>query len=130
MNSLYSKYVDRKQVTEITNGIVKDIIRGQLAGKDFKVLVDELDKNSLLNNAVIPRIPDTEWDKEYLEQLADEVVRRVFSRQYLLYLGEVAAHVNKMGGKKFAAINYIIIAMFVIAGIAALVWIINMFGNN
>jgi len=122
MSELFNRYVAGKKPAEITHNVVTDIQRGRISGDNLKSLISELDRNGILDNTVIKVIPKNEWNDEYLELLSYETIGGTFSKQYLLYLAEVAEYVNgnarnnksKPGGIKT---GYVVAAIIIVVAL-------------
>ena len=97
MSELYNHYVNGKKPTEITLGLVSDISRGEITRAELMPLISELNKNSKLNDSEVVIPPKDSWTEDYLKLLSKEVIRGVFSKQYLLHLTDVVEHIQQQG---------------------------------
>jgi ABC-type anion transport system duplicated permease subunit len=95
MSEIYDKYCSGKSRPEYMGEIVNAIAHGRLKGNELETLISELSKSDALNDTAIPRKSQDKWTVDYLELLTNEVVRGVFSANYLRYLAEVSQHANK-----------------------------------
>ncbi|MEH7009216.1 hypothetical protein V7087_00095 [Neobacillus niacini] len=100
--------------------IAMDIKYRKLQNSDIKQLVKDSNiKAAFIGTNYNEKKPKHEWNKEYLDMLSYAVVAESFNPDYLLYLDEVANHVEKrikqnkliIGGFAFFLIAFIIVGV-------------------
>lgn len=100
MSYNYEYYSLNNLPSEIPAAIVNDICSGKIGRGELQALILELDKNHIFNNAAIDVHPKNEWNKDYLETLANKIIFGTFSKQYIVHLADVSEYVNASSKSK------------------------------
>ena len=118
-----TRYIDNGKVKR--DRIVADIKRGRITNEDVQKLLDEPDiQDAFFGNGFNKNNDQSDWDSEYLDELALVSVSETFNREYLLFLSDVAAYLldkEKKTENKKKRMQFIIgcIVLLVILGALA-----------
>lgn len=106
--------------------IVYDIADGKLTGDELNELIEQLELHNKLGSKKVDRIPKEKWDEEYLNKLKNDFFCSSLSREYLLYVYEVADYVHKKKRKSpLALIIAVCVILVFIVSIVVYLSIIN-----
>lgn len=112
--------------------IVYDIADGMLTYDELNELIEQLELHNMLGSKKVDRIAKEKWDEEYLDKLKNDFFCSSLSREYLLYVYEVADYVHKRKRKRTLALIIAVCAILVsIVSIVVYLSVINTsFGKN
>lgn len=102
--------------------IAMDIKYHRISHEDLLALIEDPDiSREFYGDSYADKIPQVEWNEQYLDKLSYAVVSEAFNKDYLLYLEQVA---NGIGEKKINSkiiIGVIVLAVAVIVLVVVLV---------
>jgi len=111
--------------------IAMDIKYHRISHEDLLALIEDPDiSREFYGDSYADKIPQEEWNEQYLDKLSYAVVSEAFNKDYLLYLEQVA---NVIGEKKINSkiiIGGIVLAVAVIVLVVVLVSKLNYTPEN
>jgi len=116
MYSLYDKYFSNTNLSSAKGKIMYDIKNRMLYGNELLTLIDELEKNNILEEKPFSREPQKQWSDKYARFLASGFASGYFSRNYLQYFSEVVDYLYHKKKRKKILI-YCVIAGLIITSL-------------
>ena len=96
---MHNKYIENDK--PIRARIVQDIIKSRLKGSDLETIMEnDIIKAHLSTEPFLEKKDKSAWTREYLEDLFYPSGPKYFSREFLLYLNEVAEYVTSKEPQK------------------------------
>lgn len=118
-----TRYIDDGKVKR--DRIVADIKRGRITKDDVRKLVNEPDiQETFFGNGFNKKTKQSDWNSEYLDELALVSVSETFDKEYLLFLSDVAAYLidqEKKVDKKKKKTQLIVICIVILVIIGVLI---------
>lgn len=87
----------------ITATLIMDIINGELKGDQVHMIVNCLENkygNDFFEDYNVKKLPQTEWNEEYLKELELKSMAGMVSKQFIYHLSEVSDFVHEHSKKK------------------------------
>ena len=120
MSTIYDRYFKCIPLSDAKAKMMQDIQNHILSGKEFNVLIRDLQKQGLLLNKPFTTKPKNEWNDEYLNYLESGYISDYFSKSYLEHFNEVAEYVYSRKRRK----RLIVIIFVAVVLVAAIVLIL------
>ena len=112
MGSCYNKYFASRDSSLAKAKMMFDIKNHILYGDELSELVDELERNGLLDDRPFSKESQDKWSDQYARHIATGFSLGFFSRNYIKYCAEVAEYLYQKKRRK---------KILVIFGIAGLI---------
>lgn len=114
------KYIENGTVQQTK--IASDIKYRDINSEDLSAIVNNpIIKASFFGEGYKNKLPEEQWTKQYLDELACAAIADCFNAEYLYHLDEVAEYVNR---KKEKMNHSFIIGAAIVAAAAAVLLII------
>lgn len=102
--------------------IAMDIKYHRISHADLLTLIDDPDiSKEFFGESYIDKIPERQWNEQYLDKLSYAIVSEAFNKDYLLYLEQVANGIDEKKINSKIVIEGIVLVIAVIALIVVLV---------
>lgn len=127
-----TRYIDNGKVKR--DRIVADIKRGRINKDDVRKLVNEKDiQKAFFGDGFNKKTNQSDWNSEYLDELALVSVSEAFNKEYLLFLADVATYLRDQEQKeenKKKRTRLIVICTLILVIAGALIAIFASKSNN
>jgi hypothetical protein len=119
MANYYDKYFSKNDISSSKAKLMYDIKNHVLYGDALFEIINDLEKHGLLTEKYFTKEERHKWNGDYARFLAGGFASGYFSRDYLLYLAEVAEYLYQKKRRikilRMCGIVVLLVAGFIIA---------------
>jgi len=119
MASRYDTYFLGQNVSTAKGKLMYDIKNHVVYGAELSEIIDNLEKNGLLEEKPFTKKTQSQWTNEYARFLAARFAAGYFSRDYLFHCAEVAEYLDKKRKRAKALLACGIVGLVVVCLIIA-----------